>query len=31
MVPTAAPVFDSSMHNGVVQSEQRKEAMLIDL
>ncbi|XP_006454856.1 hypothetical protein AGABI2DRAFT_190088 [Agaricus bisporus var. bisporus H97] len=31
MVPSGAPVFDSSMHNGVVQSEQRKEAMLIDL
>lgn len=31
LVPTTAPMYDTSIHNGVVQSEQRKEAMLIDL
>jgi len=31
LVPTAAPMCDTAIHSGVVQSEGRKEAMLIDL
>jgi len=30
-VPTVAPMYDTTIHNGVMQSEERKEAMLIDL
>ena len=31
LVPTTAPMYDAAIHNGVVQSEERKEATLIDL
>ena len=31
LVPTAAPMCDSAIHSRVLQSEERKEAMLIDL
>ena len=31
LVPTTVPMHDAAIHNGVVQSEERKEAMLIDL
>lgn len=30
-VPTMSPMYDASRHNGIAQSEERKEAMLIDL
>ena len=31
IVPTTAPMYDRAIHSAVVQSEERKEAMLIDL
>lgn len=30
-VPTVAPMYDTTIHSGVMQNEERKEAMLIDL
>ena len=30
-VPTTVPMYDTTIHSGVVQGEERKEAMLIDL